>query len=226
MHEVIGHASGPAVPDGLKGTPQAALKEHFSALEEGARRSGRPLLHRRSQARRARHHPGRRSGRDRPRRIRGLHAQCAGAAAARSRGHADRRRPHAQPPDDHPVADGQHQGDRAAARATARRYLVMVDPKAFRDGVGKLLAEVQRIKSEGDYAAAKTLFETHGIHFDPEAARRDRHARRSAEPAVLHRVRDAEADRRHRSRREDHRRHGVVSAGSDDADAQYAGVKR
>ena len=47
----------------------------------------------------------------------------------------------------------------------------MTDAKAFRDGVGKLLAEVQRIKSEGDYAAAKTLFETHGIHFD--AALRD-----------------------------------------------------
>jgi dipeptidyl-peptidase-3 len=43
---------------------------------------------------------------------------------------------------------------------------VMVDPKAFREGVGKLLGEVQRIKSEGDYAAAKKLFESHGIHFD------------------------------------------------------------
>jgi dipeptidyl-peptidase-3 len=32
--------------------------------------------------------------------------------------------------------------------------------------VGRLLAEVQRIKSEGDYAAAKKLFETHGVHFD------------------------------------------------------------
>ncbi len=30
-----------------------------------------------------------------------------------------------------------------------------------------MLAEVQRIKSEGDYAAAKQLFETYGIHFDP-----------------------------------------------------------
>jgi dipeptidyl-peptidase-3 len=30
---------------------------------------------------------------------------------------------------------------------------------------------VQRIKSDGDYAAAKKLFETHGVHFD--AALRD-----------------------------------------------------
>ena len=27
---------------------------------------------------------------------------------------------------------------------------------------------MQRIKSEGDYAAAKELFETYGVHFDPE----------------------------------------------------------
>ena len=43
----------------------------------------------------------------------------------------------------------------------------MVDAKAFRDGVGRLLAEVQRIKAEGDYEAAKKLFETYGVHFDP-----------------------------------------------------------
>ena len=53
----------------------------------------------------------------------------------------------------------------------------MVDPKAFREGVGRLLAEVQRIKSEGDYAAAKKLFETHGVHFDPKL--RDRSWRAS-----------------------------------------------
>src|SRR5678815_2966721 len=45
-----------------------------------------------------------------------------------------------------------------------KTYYVMVDPRAFRDGVGRLLAEVQRIKSTGDYAGAKTLFDTHGIH--------------------------------------------------------------
>jgi dipeptidyl-peptidase-3 len=50
-------------------------------------------------------------------------------------------------------------------------YYVVVDVKAFRDGVARLLAEVQRIKSEGDYDAAKALFETYGVHFD--AALRD-----------------------------------------------------
>jgi dipeptidyl-peptidase-3 len=49
-----------------------------------------------------------------------------------------------------------------------KTYLVMVDPKAFREGVGRLLADVQRIKSEGDAAGAAKLFDTYGIHFDPK----------------------------------------------------------
>jgi dipeptidyl-peptidase-3 len=44
----------------------------------------------------------------------------------------------------------------------------MTDPVAYREGVGRLLAEVQRIKAEGDYAAAKQLFERYGVHFDPK----------------------------------------------------------
>jgi len=46
-------------------------------------------------------------------------------------------------------------------------YFVMVDATAFREGVGRLLAEVQRIKGEGDATAARDLFETYGVHFDP-----------------------------------------------------------
>ena len=49
-----------------------------------------------------------------------------------------------------------------------KTYYVMTDARAFREGVGRLLAEVQRIKAEGDYAAAKQLFETYGVHFDPK----------------------------------------------------------
>jgi dipeptidyl-peptidase-3 len=48
-----------------------------------------------------------------------------------------------------------------------KTYYVMVDAAAFHEGVGRLLGEVQRIKSTGDYAAARALFDTHGIHFDP-----------------------------------------------------------
>jgi dipeptidyl-peptidase-3 len=48
-----------------------------------------------------------------------------------------------------------------------KTYYVMVDAKAFQEGTGRLLADVQRIKAEGDYAAAKELFETYGVHFEP-----------------------------------------------------------
>lgn len=47
-----------------------------------------------------------------------------------------------------------------------KTYYVVTDVVAFRDGVARMLAEVQRIKSEGDYAAARALFETYGVHFD------------------------------------------------------------
>jgi dipeptidyl-peptidase-3 len=49
-----------------------------------------------------------------------------------------------------------------------KTFYAMTDPKAYREGVGRLLAEVQRIKAEGDYAAARQLFETYGVHFDPK----------------------------------------------------------
>jgi dipeptidyl-peptidase III len=48
-----------------------------------------------------------------------------------------------------------------------KTYYTVVDPIAFRGGVKQLLAEVQRIKSEGDYDAAGAFLERYGIHFDP-----------------------------------------------------------
>ena len=68
--------------------------------------------------------------RDRAGRVRGLHAQRARAAPPRPRGHADRRRPHAQPADDRPVADGELEGDRGAR---ARRQDLLRDGR--RQGV-------------------------------------------------------------------------------------------
>ena len=35
-------------------------------------------------------------------------------------------------------------------------------------GVGMLLAELMRIKAEGDYAAIKALVDKYGVHFDPK----------------------------------------------------------
>jgi dipeptidyl-peptidase-3 len=52
-------------------------------------------------------------------------------------------------------------------RRDGKTFYVMTDPKAFRDGVGRLLGEVQRIKAEGDYEAARALLTAYGVHFDP-----------------------------------------------------------
>jgi dipeptidyl-peptidase-3 len=52
-------------------------------------------------------------------------------------------------------------------RRDGNTYYVMVNATEFREGVGRLLAEVQRIKGEGDAVAARELFETYGVHFDP-----------------------------------------------------------
>ncbi len=49
-----------------------------------------------------------------------------------------------------------------------KTYYVVVDVAAWRQGVGTLLAQVQRIKSEGDREAAGKLIENYGIRFDPK----------------------------------------------------------
>lgn len=42
------------------------------------------------------------------------------------------------------------------------------DYSEFHKGVGMLLAELMRIKAEGDYEAIKKLIDTYGTHFDPK----------------------------------------------------------
>ena len=48
-----------------------------------------------------------------------------------------------------------------------KTYFVINDYTALRGLFGKLLAEVQRIKSEGDYKAGKELVEKYAVHIDP-----------------------------------------------------------
>jgi dipeptidyl-peptidase III len=45
-------------------------------------------------------------------------------------------------------------------------YMVVKDYKKMRQGVGMLLAELMRIKAEGDYQAAKELINKYGVHFN------------------------------------------------------------
>ena len=54
--------------------------------------------------------------------------------------------------------------------ADDRTFLVVVDVAAFRDGAGRLLSEVQRIKAEGDFAAAQALLEAYAAPAPPLAA--------------------------------------------------------
>jgi dipeptidyl-peptidase III len=47
-----------------------------------------------------------------------------------------------------------------------KTYFRITNYEKMRDGVGKLLTEVQRIKSEGDFSAAKLLIDTYGLKID------------------------------------------------------------
>ena len=49
-----------------------------------------------------------------------------------------------------------------------KTFYIINDYNKLRDLFGALLAEVQRIKSEGDYEAGKALVETYGVQIDPE----------------------------------------------------------
>ncbi|MBR3989815.1 MAG: dihydrofolate reductase [Bacteroidales bacterium] len=49
-----------------------------------------------------------------------------------------------------------------------KTYFVVNDYKKLRALFAELLAEIQRIKSEGDYEAGKNLIETYAVHIDPE----------------------------------------------------------
>ena len=53
------------------------------------------------------------------------------------------------------------------AEREGKHYIVVNDYTKLRELFGKLLAEVQRIKSEGDYAAGKALVEDYGVKVDP-----------------------------------------------------------
>jgi dipeptidyl-peptidase-3 len=49
-----------------------------------------------------------------------------------------------------------------------KTYVTVKDYKKMRQGVGMLLAELMRIKAEGDYLAIKALIDAYGVHFDPK----------------------------------------------------------
>ncbi len=170
LHEIIGHGSGLVSP-ALNGAPEKALKEHFSAIEEA--RADLVALYFISRCvpggnrRRAGGRPAGDRARRVPRRMPGTRS-CSFDASARVR--RSKRTTCA-------TGSSSCTGcwpTRPRSRwrdATARRTTGSWTRRAFTEGVGTLLAEVQRIKAEGDYQAASELLETYGVHFDPGSAR-------------------------------------------------------
>lgn len=56
----------------------------------------------------------------------------------------------------------------AMEQRDGKTYVVVKDYRKMREGVGMLLAELMRIKAEGDYDAIKALIDKYGVHFDPK----------------------------------------------------------
>jgi dipeptidyl-peptidase-3 len=165
MHEVIGHASG-KVAERLEGNPQRELKEHYSALEES--RADLVALYFLPDTRLV--ELGLVDAADHADVVRAEYEHYARNALVQLR----RVREGTQIEEDHMrnrqmIVHWLLANTRAIEKRVrdGKTYYVVVDVQAFREGVGRLLADVQRIKSEGDYAAAHELFETHGVHFDP-----------------------------------------------------------
>ena len=165
LHEVIGHASG-KVADHLNGAPQNALKEQYSALEEA--RADLVALY--FVADRKIADLGIVDAADHEEVVLAEYEGYARNALVQLR----RVREGTQIEEDH-MRNRQMIVHWLMANSTAievrrrdgKTYYVMTDPVAFRAGVARLLADVQHIKAQGDHEAAKTLFETYGVHFDP-----------------------------------------------------------
>jgi dipeptidyl-peptidase-3 len=55
----------------------------------------------------------------------------------------------------------------AVRQREGKSFLVVTDYKKMREGVGMLLAELMRIKAEGDYDAIRNLIDKYAVHFNP-----------------------------------------------------------
>jgi dipeptidyl-peptidase-3 len=162
MHEILGHASG-RVAETLRGDPQDHLREYFAALEEA--RAELIALHHVFDPKLAE--------------IGAVASPEVAEAAYREYAVDDlfllrRVRQGEVLEDDHMRATHlivtwlkDAKGVIEHVRREGKTYARVTDLDAMRRGVAELLAEVQRIKSEGDFAAARALMERHAIRIDP-----------------------------------------------------------
>ena len=164
MHEVIGHGSG-KLTDKVQGSPSKFLKEYYSTLEEaradlmGLWNIGDPKL--------------------KELKLVTNQEEVAKAMydnAARAPLTQLRRIPRGE------TIEEDHQRDRQLIAHYIRdttgaieyfdrggkTYVRVTDYAKMRDGAGRLLAELMRIKAEGDYDAIKALVQKYGVHFDPK----------------------------------------------------------
>jgi dipeptidyl-peptidase-3 len=178
IHEVLGHGSG-RVADRLEGQPQLALKETYSSIEEA--RADLVALYFMPEPRVA--EMGLLPAEHQSEIVRTEYEAYARQALVQLR----RVREGTTLEEDH-MRNRQlivhwlqvHTSAIDVRLRDGRTYYVLTDVEAFHHGVGRLLAEVQDIKSQGDYARARGLVETYGTTFDPGlrdeiVARVDRH---------------------------------------------------
>ena len=165
MHEVIGHGSG-KLSERVSAGAQPFLKEYFSTLEEGRadlmalwnvwdpKLKELGLISNQEEVAKAMY-------------------DAAALAALRQLP----RIPHGDTIEEdherdrqliaHYIAD-KVPGSIEQFRRDGKTYVRVVDYQKMRQGVGMLLAELMRIKAEGDYDAIKALVDRYGVHFDPE----------------------------------------------------------
>jgi dipeptidyl-peptidase-3 len=167
MHEIIGHGSGKVSPK-LTQDPSTYLREYYSTLEE-ARADLMALW----------------NAFDPKLQELGLVTKANQREVARAMYYNQFRAPLVQlrsiPKGD--TIEEDHQRDRELialyvmdkvpgslewTHRNDKTFIHILDFDKVHKGVGMLLAELMRIKGEGDYDAVKALIDQYGVHFDPK----------------------------------------------------------